>query len=100
VERQAIIEFKGSYFEREMILWDVRWYLAYPISYQQLKEMMGERGVELAHFHAQSPGAEKYVPLLEAPFRARKRPVGSNWRLDKTSVKLKGVLEVPVPSGR
>jgi putative transposase len=28
----AMIEFKGSHFEREVILWGVRWYVAYPIS--------------------------------------------------------------------
>jgi hypothetical protein len=29
----AMIEFKGSHFEREVILWGVRWYVAYPISW-------------------------------------------------------------------
>jgi hypothetical protein len=38
-----MIDFKGSQFEREIILWGVRWYVAYPISYRQLEEMMGER---------------------------------------------------------
>ena len=33
----------------------------------------------------------KYVPLLEKQFRARKRPVGSSWRMDETYVKVKGV---------
>ena len=47
--RQAMIEFKGSHFEREVILWGVRWYVAYPISYRQLEEMMQERGVEVDH---------------------------------------------------
>jgi hypothetical protein len=42
-----MIDFKGSQFEREIILWGVRWYVAYPISYRQLEEMMGERGVML-----------------------------------------------------
>ena len=44
-----MIEFKGSHFEREVILWGVRWYVAYPISYRQLEEMMEERGVEVDH---------------------------------------------------
>ena len=44
-----MIEFKGSHFEREAILWGVRWYVAYPISYRQLEEMMEERGVEVDH---------------------------------------------------
>ena len=44
-----MIEFKGSHFEREVILWGVRWYVAYPISYRQLEEMMEERSVEVDH---------------------------------------------------
>ena len=44
-----MIEFKGSHFERDVILWCIRWYVAYPISYRQLEEMMEERGVEVDH---------------------------------------------------
>ena len=44
-----MIEVKGSHFEREVILWGVRWYVAYPISYRQIEEMMAERGIDLAH---------------------------------------------------
>src|SRR5665811_147378 len=85
-----MIEFKGSHFEREMILWGVRWYVAYPISYRQLEEMMDERGVEVDH-STLNRWVLKYVPLLEKQFRARKRPVGSSWRMDETYVKVKGV---------
>jgi hypothetical protein len=46
---EQMIEFKGSHFERDVILWAVRWYVAYPISYRQLEEMMGEHGVEVDH---------------------------------------------------
>ena len=42
-----MIEFKGSHFERDVILWGVRWYVGFPISYRQLEEMMEERGVEV-----------------------------------------------------
>ena len=31
------------------------------------------------------------MPLLEAQFRTRKRPVGSDWRLDETYVRVKGI---------
>src|SRR3954451_14873700 len=79
----TMIEFKGSHFERDVILWAVRWYVAYPISYRQLEEMMDERGVEVDH-STLNRWVLKYVPLLEAQFRARKRPVGSRWRLDET----------------
>ena len=85
-----MIEFKGSHFERDVILWGVRWYVAYPISYRQLEEMMDERGVEVDH-STLNRWVLKYVPLLEARFCARKRSVGSSWRLDETYVKVKGV---------
>ncbi len=44
-----MIDFKGSRFGREIVLWSVRWYVAYPISDRQLEEMMEERGVEVDH---------------------------------------------------
>ena len=84
-----MIEFKGSHFERDVILWGVRWYVAYPISYRQLEEMMEERGVEVDH-STLNRWVFKYVPLLDQQFRARKRQVGSSWRLGETYVKVKG----------
>jgi transposase-like protein len=42
-----MIDFKGSHFEKDIILWGVRWYVAYPIGYRQLEEMMHERGVSV-----------------------------------------------------
>jgi hypothetical protein len=39
-QEHVMIEFKVSHFERDVILWPVRWYVAYPISYRQLEEMM------------------------------------------------------------
>jgi putative transposase len=84
-----MIEFKGSHFEREVILWGVRWYVAYPMSYRQLEEMMQERGVEVDH-STLNRWVLKYVPLLGEQFRARKRPVGSSWRMDETYVRIKG----------
>jgi hypothetical protein len=32
--QQVSVEFKGSHFEQDVILWGVRWYVAYPISYR------------------------------------------------------------------
>ena len=43
------MDFKGRQFERDIILWGVGWYVAYPISYRQLEEMMQERGVQVDH---------------------------------------------------
>jgi transposase-like protein len=83
-----MIDFKGSQFEREVILWGVRWYVAYPISYRQLEEMMGERGVAVDH-STLNRWVIKYAPEIEKQFR-RQRPVGKSWRFDETYVKIKG----------
>src|SRR2546430_639634 len=84
-----MIDFKGSQFEREIILWGVRWYVAYPISYRQLEEMMQERGVSVDH-STLNRWVIKYAPEIEKAFRRRQRPVGRSWRLDETYVKIKG----------
>jgi transposase-like protein len=42
-------EFKWRHFEGEIILWAVRWYCRYGISYRDLEQMMGERGVAVDH---------------------------------------------------
>src|SRR5262245_47441930 len=84
-----MIDFKGSQFEREIILWGVRWYVAYPISYRQLEEMMGERGVAVDHATL-NRWVIKYAPEFETQFRRLQRSVGKSWRMDETYVKIKG----------
>jgi len=39
-------DFKGRHFQGEIILWAVRWYCKYGISYRELEEMLEERGIE------------------------------------------------------
>jgi putative transposase len=85
---RAMIEFKGSHFERDVILWAVRWYVAYPINYRQLEEMTEEHGVAVDHATL-NRWVLKCVPLLEQEFRSRKRPVGSSWRMDETYVRVR-----------
>jgi putative transposase len=51
--------------------------------------MMQERGVEVDH-STLNRWVLKYVPLLDEQFRARKRPVGSSWRMDETYIRIKG----------
>ena len=84
-----MIDFKGSQFEQAIILWGVRWYVAYPISYRQLEEMMQERGAVVDH-STLNRWVIKYAPEVEKQFRRRQRPVGKSWRMDKTSVRIKG----------
>ena len=42
-------DFKGRPFAGEIVLWAVRWYCRYPISYRDLETMMTERGVAVDH---------------------------------------------------
>src|SRR5262249_19469063 len=92
-----MIDFKGSQFEREIILWGVRWYVAYPISYRQLEEMTGERGVAVDH-STLNRWVIKYAPEFEKQFHRRQRPVGRSWRVDETYVKIKGQRASPYPA--
>ena len=41
--------FEGRQFAAEVILWAVRWYLMFPISYRDLELMLADRGVDLDH---------------------------------------------------
>src|ERR671927_1228802 len=83
------ISFKGAHFPTEVILMGVRWYVAYPLSYRHVEELMEERGVPVDHATIQR-WVVKYSPLLEEAFHRRKRPVWVSWRMDETYVKVKG----------
>jgi putative transposase len=88
--KATMIDFKGHRIEKDIILLCVRWYLAYPLSYRHLEEMMEERGVEVDHSTIYR-WVQKFTPHLEAAFRkGKKRAVGSSWRMDETYIKVKG----------
>ena len=42
-------DFKERHFGGEIVLWAVRWYCRYGISYRDLEQMMAERGVSVDH---------------------------------------------------
>ena len=39
--------FKGRQYSGEVILLAVRWYLRYPLAYEHVAELLGERGLEV-----------------------------------------------------
>jgi putative transposase len=83
------ISFKGAHFPQDIILMGVRWYVAYPLSYRHVEELMEERGVLLDHATIQR-WVVKYSPQLEEAFHQRKRPVWRSWRMDETYIRVKG----------
>jgi putative transposase len=83
------VSFKGAHFPAEIILTGVRWYVAYPLSYRQVEELLEERGVSVDHATIQR-WVVKYSPPLEEAFHHRKCPVGRSWRMDETYIRVKG----------
>lgn len=49
VMRSGKSPFKGRQFTAAVILWAVRWYLQFPISYRDLEQMLADRGVVVDH---------------------------------------------------
>ena len=58
------ISFKGAHFPKDIMLMGVRWYVAYPLSYRHVEELMEERGVPVDHATIQR-WVVKYSPLLQ-----------------------------------
>jgi putative transposase len=83
------VSFKGTHFPQEIIVMGVRWYVAYPLSYRHVEELMEERGVPVEHATIQR-WVVKYSAPLEAAFHRRKRLVGRRWRMDETYIRVKG----------
>jgi transposase-like protein len=82
---RADLSFKGRQFTAEVILWAVRWYLMFSISYRDLELMLADRGVNIAHttiFH----WIQAYTPELEKRIRPHLHPSNGSWRVDETYV--------------
>lgn len=85
-----MINCKGHRYEKDLILRCVQWYLAYPLDYRNLEEMIAERGVMVDHTSLYC-WVLKFTLLMEACFlRGKKQPVGLSWRMNDTTIKLKG----------
>ena len=81
--------FKWKHFVGEIILQTVRWYLKYPLSYRNLKEMMAERGIKVDHTTIMR-WVHQYSPEIEKRIRRHLRPTNDSWRVDETYIKVKG----------
>jgi len=88
--KRQIGSFKGRHFTSEVILWALRWYLAFPISYRDLASMLADRGIEVDHTTL-FRWVQAYAPTLEERIRQHLRPCNGSWRVDETYIKVKGV---------
>ena len=81
--------FKGRQFTAQVILWAVRWYLMFPISYRDLELMLLDRGVEVDHTTI-FRWIQAYAEELEKRIRQHLRMSNGSWRVDETYVRVKG----------
>jgi transposase-like protein len=75
--------FAGRHFDRDVIIHCVRWYLYYKLSFRDLVEMMGERGLRLSHTTIMR-WVQRYEPEFEKRWTRFARKVGRSWRVDET----------------
>jgi putative transposase len=59
------IDFKGSHYPKDVILYAVFFYVRYAVSYRDLEEIMAERRVEVDHATL-NRWVVKYAPLIAA----------------------------------
>ena len=82
--------FKGRHFKYDIIIWAVRWYCKYGISYRDIEEMLTERGVEVDHSTVYR-WVQYYAPKILSKLKWYWKPrTGLSWRVDETYIKVKG----------
>jgi len=67
----------------------VRWYLRYSLSYRDLEEVMGERGLNVDHSTI-ARWVLRYAPILNERIRRHIRYPNRSWRVDETYVRVSG----------
>jgi hypothetical protein len=68
-----VSDFKRGHFEGEILLWALRWYCRYGVSYRDLERTMGESGVSV------DPRHDLWLARAAiSRFRFRSRPSGRN----------------------
>src|SRR3546814_3126691 len=93
----TMTDFKWRHFQGDVILWAVRWYCRYPISYRDLEEMLAERGISVDHTTIYR-WVQCYAPEMEKRLRwFWRRGFDPSWRLDETYVKEFGSAHFRTP---
>lgn len=80
--------FLGRWFDDEIVILCVRWYVSYKLSYRDLTEMMADRGLVISHTTVMR-WVVRYAAEFEKKWRCYKKPVGGSWRVDELFVKVR-----------
>jgi hypothetical protein len=70
-----------------VILFAVRWYLRFGLSYRDVEELLTERGVEVDHVTI-CRWVQRFMPSLADAARPCRHLVGDRWQVDETYVKM------------
>jgi transposase-like protein len=81
--------FAGFRFPPDVIVLAVRWYLRFGLSYRDVEELLGERGVEVDHVTVYR-WVQRFTRLLAEAARPCRHAVGGRWFVDETNVKVAG----------
>jgi transposase, IS6 family len=80
--------FKWRYFEGEIILLCVRWYLRYALNYRDVEELGRERGLAVDHTTV-FRWVQRCAPELDRRCRPHLRATNDSYRVDETDIKIK-----------
>jgi hypothetical protein len=81
--------FRERHFQDVIIVCCVRWYLWYSLSYQDLEEIMAERGLSVDHVTIWR-WVQRDAPVLNQRIRRELRYPNRSWRVDETYVRVAG----------
>ena len=81
--------FKWRQTEPELIVCAVRWYLRYSLSFRDVEELLGERGLEADHTTIWR-WVQRYGPELRRGCAVISNQTNMSWRVDETCVRVQG----------
>ena len=81
--------FKWRHYPGDIILWCVRWYLRFPISFAHMAEMALERGLFI-HPSCIWRWVQIYGPELDQRCRTHLKQTNRSYRVDETYIRVKG----------
>jgi transposase-like protein len=81
--------FAGYRFPPEVITLAVRWYLRFGLSYRDVEELLGERGIDVDLVTIYR-WVHSFTPELIEAAKVRRHLVGDRWRVDETYVRVGG----------
>ena len=70
-----------------MIFCAVRWYLRYSLSFRDVEELLGERGLK-TDYTTIWRWVQRYGPELEERLRRHLKPTNKSWRVDETYIRV------------